>query len=437
VRRGSLLARVRRSLGLRLVLLFLALALGTAAVFTGGMQRALSGGWSVLVRPLLDDYLDRLVAEIGSPPDPARAAALVQRLPVTIRIDGPRVRWDSDPSDRPRWQGPPQVPAGRDGWRDGGDAAPDRFLTRTTADGHRITFGVSGAAWERQPRLVGGVTLALLLLLTALAYLGARRLVRPIADIRAGAQRYGQGLFDAPIPVRRDDELGELAAQVNTMASSLQRMLEGQRALLLAASHELRSPLTRARLNAELVPEGPARDALLHDLAEMRDLIADLLEGERLAAGRAALTRAPVDVDALLHELVRERFADLPLALRGRAGPAPLPADAVRLRLLLRNLIDNARRHAAGALAPTEIDLRRDADGLVLTVRDHGPGVAADVLPRLAQPFYRPDSARRRATGGVGLGLYLCRLVAEAHGGSIAFADAGPGLRVTVRLPAG
>ncbi|HWS74080.1 MAG TPA: HAMP domain-containing sensor histidine kinase, partial [Quisquiliibacterium sp.] len=394
-----------------------------------GMQRALSGGWFEVVRPLLADYLDRLTAELGTPPDPARAAALAQRLPLSIRIDGPQVQWDSGTA-RPRGRRDDAGEArGSDGHRG------DRFLVRTTADGHRVTYGVAVDAWERRPRAIGWLTLALLLALTTVAYFATRRLIRPIDDIRAGALRFGRGEFSQPIRPRRDDELGELALQVNAMASSLQRMLEARRGLLLAASHELRSPLTRARLNAELVAEGPAREALLRDLAEMRDLIADLLEGERLAAGRDALQREELDPDALVRALVSEQFSDLPMELSLQAGPAPLALDPVRVKLLLRNLLDNARRHAAGAVRPTRVSSALEGEELVITVRDHGPGVPPEALARLAEPFYRPDAARQRVTGGVGLGLYLCRLVAEAHGGSVGFADAGPGLAVTVRLP--
>ena len=101
--------------------------------------------------------------------------------------------------------------------------------------------------------------------LTALAYGYIRRLLRPLDDIRDGAQRFGSGAFGQPIPIRRRDELGQLATDVNTMAASLHQMLEAKRGLLLAISHELRSPLTRARLNTELLPEAgdvaPRREA--------------------------------------------------------------------------------------------------------------------------------------------------------------------------------
>jgi signal transduction histidine kinase len=107
------------------------------------------------------------------------------------------------------------------------------------------------------------------------------------------------------------------------------------------------------------------------------------------------------------------------------------------MRLLLRNLIDNALRHGGDAAPPPRVATLRDGPELVLVVRDFGPGVADAQLPELTEPFYRADSARQRATGGVGLGLYLCRLVAEAHGGTLALRNAGPGLEATVRIGTG
>jgi signal transduction histidine kinase len=410
--------RLRRSLGLRLVGLFVALALAITLIFVFGMQRALTGGWQGLVQPLVADYVDRLAADLGNPPDVVHAQALADRLPLSIRIDGPVVHFDSHPR-RSAWQ--QRHSDAESGWW---------LLTRTTADGHRITFGVGNVEWEHRPRNIGWLTLTTLLLLTAAAYLYVRRLFRPLDDIRAGALRFGQGDFATPIPQRRADELGDLAQQVNTMAAELQRMLDAKRGLLLAISHELRSPLTRARLNAELVTEGSARDALLRDLAEMRDLIGDLLESERLTGGHSALQREPVDLNAL----VAEQAAALPVALQLGDGLPLLALDRMRIRLALRNLIDNALRHG-GAGRPPELSTRLDETGVVLAVRDFGPGVDAALMPQLAEAFYRPDSARTRGAGGVGLGLYLCRLVAQAHGGRLLLANAEPGLRVELQLP--
>ena len=413
--------RLSHSLKARLVLSFLLLALGTTAAFLFGMQTALTSGWRDAVRPLLSDYVDRLVVEIGTPPSVERAQALVRRLPVTVEIDGPAVRWQSHPTHTHGEE-----------WAQR-DASP---VSRTTADGHRITFGLSVKPWHERPRRIGWVTLAIVLLLTAAAYRFVRRLLRPLDDIRAGAQRFGRGAFGQAIPIRRRDELGDLAADVNTMASSIHQMLEAKRTLLLAISHELRSPITRARLNTELLPEdgdpGVRRQALLRDLQEMTDLVADLLESERLGQGHAALHRESTDLAALLREVAR----DVPAQLELDADLPPMALDRARIRLMLRNLIDNAVRHGGGDRPPV-VNLASDANsaGVVLTVRDFGPGVAAEVLAQMAEPFFRPDAARERSTGGVGLGLYLCKLVAQAHGGSLEIRRAEPGLAVQVTLP--
>jgi signal transduction histidine kinase len=411
--------RLAHSLRARLVLLFLLLALATAAVFLFGMQRLLASGWQGWARPLVSDYVDRLAAELGSPPDIDKARALTQRLPITVRIDGPQLRFDSHPRLRDE----------RDDGRS--EVARDWRLVRHSADGHRIVFGLASLPDTERPRRIGWTTLAVLLLLTLLAFAVVHRLLRPLQAIGAGVARFGRGQFEPPIAVPRPDELGELAERVNRMAASLRHRLEDQRALLLAISHELRSPLTRARLNAELVDDGQPKAALLRDLAEMRELISSLLEGERIAAGAQALLLEPVDLAALAREAAAGGAA---VELTLEANVPPVQADPTRLKLLLRNLLDNARRHGGGdAAPPPQLFLRREDDGrLALGVRDHGPGVPDDQLPRLAQAFYRPDSARTRAAGGVGLGLYLCRLVAQAHGGELRIRNARPGLEVAM-----
>ena len=449
---GSVGARLRHalahSLRVRLVALFLLLALAMTAIFVIGMQRALSIGWRDAARPLVVDYVDKLAADLGSPPRIEAAQALVQRLPLSVHISGPLVNWRSNPNEPDYDHRLRDSTADANSWS---NEAP-RFFERTTVDGHRIRFGLSVQAWHDRPRFIGWITLGLLLVLTAVAYSRVRRMLRPLDDIRAGALRFGAGDFTQAIALRHaphPDELGELATTINTMGGDIHQMLEAKRTLLLAISHELRSPLTRARLNTELLPETPevqpSRAALLRDLGQMRDLVADLLESERLASPHAALHREPTDLAALVAEVV----AALDAAPNGSVNGTPaivqnlqpdvpaLQLDRTRMRLLLRNLMDNALRHSVDAPQPPEVLLAQTADGAVqITVRDFGTGVPDDQLPQLAQPFYRPDSARTREGGGVGLGLYLCKLVALAHGGSFTVRNAQPGLAVCVTLPA-
>jgi signal transduction histidine kinase len=431
----------KHSLRFRLVVMFLLLAASMTITFVLGMQQALRIGWRDAAKPLATDYVHKLAAEIGDPPSVERAQALVARLPLTVRISGPVVNWSSPGADThylPSWRGPS---AAEPRW----EAEGPRFFERTTADGHLIRFGLNAQDWHDRPRFMGWITLGVLLVLTALLYWRVRRLLRPLDDIRAGAQRFGAGDFTQDIPVRHahhPDELGQLAATINTMGADIHQMLEAKRALLLAISHELRSPLTRARLNTELLPDSPevqaSRDALLRDLGLMRDLVTDLLESERLANRHAPLYREPTDLAALAHEVV----ASLPGAAGVQVQIDPgLPLQSVdphRVRLLLRNLLDNALRHSAHAAQGPQLQITPlpGAAGLRITVRDFGPGVPDAQLPHLGQPFYRPDSARTREGGGVGLGLYLCRLVAQAHGGAFFVRNAKPGLAVQADLPA-
>ena len=423
----SWMHRLSHSLRLRLLLLFLLLALAMSAAFIGGTKKAFSTGWREAVKPLLTDYVDRLAMDIGSPPDVAKARALVERLPISVRIEGPATQFDSHPERKTnKWQGDNTDPSDM---RSG-------FLKRKTPDGHTITFGLGNMEWRRGPGMFGWLTLAMLLGLTALAFTYVRRLFKPLDDIGAGVQRFGAGNFSQPISVRRSDELGDLAGQINTMGQEIAQMLDAKRALLLAISHELRSPLTRARLNTELLPEfadtQETRQALLRDLAEMARLITDLLESERLSGNHAALNLEPTDLGDLVNEAAADIASDTALTIKIEPDLPRLQLDRTRIKLLLRNLLDNAQRHGQG---PIDLSLSRADNTLQLTVRDHGPGIPADQLPQLGQAFFRADAARQRSTGGVGLGLYLCRLVAQAHGGELVLENAGPGLRACVRLP--
>jgi signal transduction histidine kinase len=274
------------------------------------------------------------------------------------------------------------------------------------------------------------------LLLIALTYHLVKRLFQPLQDIRQSVARFGSGELDHRIIIDRRDELGELAKSVNTMADDIEAMMEAKRQLLLAISHELRSPLTRARLNAELMQASEPRDRIIADLQLLEQELAELLETERLGNRHAKLDLQPVIPGQLIDSVMQQHFSTAAISCKHENDNLSMALDAVRIRLLIKNLLDNALRHTPASAPPVQISSRIADRIWHVSVKDHGEGIPREHLPHLTEPFYRVDKARQRETGGYGLGLYLCRVIVEAHRGSLEIqSKPGEGTQIDLSLP--
>ena len=247
------------------------------------------------------------------------------------------------------------------------------------------------------------------------AYPLARRITRRLERLQARVDALGRGDLSARVEVEGRDEVAKLALSFNQAAQRIEQLVKSQREMLAGASHELRSPLARLRMAVELLareehPDLHAR--ALHDIAELDDLIDELLLASRLDAN--AMPEADAEVDLLA--LAAEEAARVGAEVEG--DPVTLRGSARLLRRLLRNLIENAQRHAAGS--PIKVNVRRSADRAKVSVEDRGPGVAAEAVPHLFEPFYRPPGSRESGQGA-GLGLSLVRRIARRHGGDASY----------------
>jgi signal transduction histidine kinase len=242
------------------------------------------------------------------------------------------------------------------------------------------------------------------------AYPVVRRLTRRLERLQAGVNQWGAGNLSARVDVEGHDEVAQLAQAFNDAAARIEQLLGAHRTLLANASHELRSPLARIRLGIELLSTDPSparREELTRDIGELDQLIDEILLASRLEGGTAP-EREPIDLTALVAEECAR--AAVPL----QAEPAIVTGSARLLRRLMRNLIDNARRHGG---EQTEVALRAAADAFEIDVMDRGSGVAPAERERVFEPFYRATGSSE-ASGGVGLGLALVRQIARQHGGS-------------------
>ncbi|MCC7017771.1 MAG: HAMP domain-containing protein [Rhodospirillales bacterium] len=313
--------------------------------------------------------------------------------------------------------------------------APDRVAVWVSvgfADGRWLNLTLPLEAGESlwAPRF-GFSFLVLTVLALGLSVWAVRRATGPLKAFAAAARNLGADANAPPLPEAGPREVRDAAQAFNDMRARIRRFVEDRTRMVAAISHDLRTPITRLRLRAELMEEGPARDKMLADLDEMESMVsATLAFGRDDAEPR---TRAPVDVARLLEDLAADGLGR-GLAV-SYAGPESrvVSADGLALKRAFANLLDNAWRYGGTArVALAERDGR-----IEVTVDDDGPGVPEAERENVFRPFYRLEGSRSRETGGTGLGLALARSAILAHGGTIALANRPEGgLRVSVTLPA-
>ncbi len=442
-----MIERLRRSLSFRLLAIFLLLGLVFSYFATVGIRWVYSeDDLRELISGHLSLHVDYVRRDIGDPPRIDRAIAITEKVPVDIRIAGGGVDWASDPDF-------PRIDELEFGASDLFSEAPGAWLDElenvqfAVSDGHRFLKIADGdySIIVSSPRISDDSTgpsllpviLGIGLVGLLIGYLCVDWLFQPINAIREGAARIGGGDLEHRISGYRADQLGDLAEDVNKLAGDVRNMLDAKRQLLLGISHELRSPLSRLRLGLEFLEEGRHKEDLRAEITEMEQIIATLLDAERLNSRHSPLQRTDVMVGDLTAQLIDDYFArdherivvDIPDDLEATV-------DDTRLFLLLKNLVGNALRYSTAEDGPVHISATRHAGALRMVVQDCGPGLSAKQQASFGEPFYRGDPSRTRDTGGTGLGIYIAKLIAEAHGGALHVdTDYRDGARLVATLP--
>jgi len=277
-----------------------------------------------------------------------------------------------------------------------------------------------------------------------LSYFAAIQLTSPLRRLQKAVERFGKGDLTSRTESNRKDEVGRLARAFDEMAERIQTLLSAERRLLMDISHELRSPLARLAVAIELArtEAGDAREAALNRIEKEADrlnsLVAELLQVTRAEGDPASRRVEPVRLDELVSSVVED--CSLEADARGcrlqwnAAAPMTIHGDAELIRRAVENVVRNAIRHAP-ASTPVEVSLDNGGPSARIRVRDYGPGVPEEHLPHIFDPFYRVDTDRNRASGGVGLGLAIARRAVELHKGRIQATNSHPGLLMQIDLP--
>mgnify|MGYP000372924986 CR=1 FL=1 len=414
----------------RLYLQFYVTILVVLAVFVGA---------AVLLWRVADDdnrtpqYLDvaaeltgALLPEQSAPrPDQQRAIEALQRK---LRFDIALYESDGDMIAM-AGKAPPRfnLERARTGWRRG-PGGPN--FTLQLPDGRWL---VARQVRER-PNPIFWIAAALGMVAIAVAVAAfpvVRGLGRRLERLRAGVDRLAGGDLAARVKVEGRDEVAALAESFNRSAQRIEELVTAHRLLLANASHELRTPLARITVAAALLGQNAdpkTRDSLKQDVAELDQLIEQILLASRLEAVPTLEQREPVDLLAL----AAEEASHYDLEVTGQ--PVTVSGDRTLLRRLVRNLVENARRY--GGAGPISVSATHEGGRAVLNVSDHGPGVPEAERQRIFEPFYRLAGGTETGRGS-GLGLALVLDIARRHGGdAVCLAAEGGGSKFRVDLPA-
>lgn len=387
------------------------------------------------IRPHFRHYIHQIHREIGFPPNLARAKKISEKLHIDIIIDGPDTHWSSNgkfiDEDRIRFntlKNKPNANFQQGFYR-------QHFVSRIKHQDYTTLFLMQRPIGNFfiGKRLIIGL-LSILGMLTLL-YLSIRWLFQPIKTIQLGIQQIGSGELSHRISTSRKDELGDLAQSINRMANDIEQMLEAKRQLLLAISHELRSPITRAKVALSLMDDIPKKDELTQDLQEMEDLTHELLEVERLKSKHHGLKLSKNSLNELILTVINTYYPTEAIKPQLSQNLPLLQLDGARLRFVIKNLLGNAIKHQHPDSQPIIISSQHNQDKVTLKIQDYGSGIAAEHIPHLTEPFYRADPSRQRKTGGYGLGLHLVKLIIEAHDGNLTIeSEVGKGTCVSITL---
>lgn len=284
-----------------------------------------------------------------------------------------------------------------------------------------------------------------LLILAAVAlvcWVLAINIASPLRGLVRSVDRFGGGDLSVRVNSKRKDEIGELSRAFDRMAERIGTLLTAERRLLQDISHELRSPLARLSFAAELIRTAEDRDAavarLKKEIARLADLVGGLIQVTRAEGDPTASNAEDLRLDELLDEIVEDcqmeaeaRGCHIALEAHPRIA---MRGDRELLRRAIENVVRNSIRYTPGGGA-VDVKLGATKDAARICVRDYGPGVPQEALPKIFQPFFRVDDSRDTSTGGIGLGLAIAYRAIGIHHGRLWAENVKPGLMVWIELP--
>jgi len=364
-------------------------------------------------------YLDYLIADMGNPPTLERAREIASQSFLEIRYESPDLSWTTSNAlpavFKGRFVPSRQNPDVRFGKYRG------RHIIEVNTQAGRFIFGASrNLSVESARHRLFIVMLVLLTAILAVAFFVIRHILRPVKWLNTGVQEVSRGNLKHRVPLKKSDELRDLAVAFNDMTDRIRDMLNTKDQLLMDISHELRTPLTRMKVALEFIEDSRAKQNLQDDIADMEKMVTEILETARLHHKYADLKKQPTNLIALLKHTLKA-FEHQPPGIETGGLPSEIEArvDPEQVKTVFENVFNNAIKYCEAESKPVRVSCELKESYAVIRITDFGIGIPEEDLAHIFEPFYRVDKSRTKDTGGYGLGLSLCKTIMEAHDGKI------------------
>ena len=364
-------------------------------------------------------YLNYLIADMGNPPNLDRAREIARQSFFEIRYESPDINWTTS-DDLPTVFKTHFVP-----WRQNPDVRIGKYRGRhviaVEKETGRFIFGASRSLPVESAR--HRLLIIMLILLTAIltvAFFVIRYILRPVKWLNTGVQEVSRGNLKHRVPLKKSDELRDLAAAFNNMTERIGDMLHTKEQLLLDVSHELRTPVTRMKVALEFLEDSQAKQSLQADIEEMEKMVSEILETARRQHKYENVKKQRTNLVDLLKQSVAAFENQSPgIEMVDAALEMQVEVDPEQVKTVFENVLNNAIKYSHPESEPIQISWKKQESFAIIRITDHGVGIPEAELAHIFEPFYRVDKSRTKDTGGYGLGLSLCKTIMESHDGKI------------------
>lgn len=422
--------KIQKSVFLKLTLILVLAAIAVIAILVGFFRSFWMESAVPPWRIHATQYLAYVARDLGTQPDTVKALELRNKLQVSIRWILP---------DGSTWATSPTVPDIRSlphpdwirtyGLLQFGDW-DNRFLIIFTENGITYLFEPDNhKILEPDWKMISLLILALVGVLIAI-FIAIRWILRPFRMLMDGIKQVSKGNLDVEFSGKRHDEFGAISKTLNEMTGKIKEMIQARDRLLLDVSHELRSPLTRIKVALELPSRDQMAESVSGDVREMESMITEILETERLKSQHGGLVLSGFLLNDLIQDVIKGLSGSEKIKFPDFGKPIQIQADRDRLRIGLRNLLENAVKYGKSRV---DVSLTQMKESVEICISDDGKGIPESELPFIFEPFYRVDKSRDKSTGGYGLGLSLVREIIRQHQGSIVV-ESNPGIKTSFRI---